>query len=108
MEGGAEKKRKRERKKKRKDFECDGEEGCHGRSVEVSASVMGLFSELAFNGSGSSSGGTGHASIWPSIKKFEKKEAQKKKRRMSSPRDHHRNPHSNVRCLVGTTKTTSS
>ncbi|KAF9661338.1 hypothetical protein SADUNF_Sadunf19G0057700 [Salix dunnii] len=88
MEGGAEKKRKRERKKKRKDFECDGEEeGCHGRSVEVSASVMGLFSEFAFNGSGSSSGGTGHASsIWPSIKKFEKKEEAQKKKRKVSPR----------------------
>uniref|UniRef100_A0A6N2MKA0 HhH-GPD domain-containing protein n=1 Tax=Salix viminalis TaxID=40686 RepID=A0A6N2MKA0_SALVM len=48
MEGGAEKKRKRENKKKKKDFECDGkEEGCHGRSVEVSGSVMGLFSEFA-------------------------------------------------------------
>ncbi|KAF9661346.1 hypothetical protein SADUNF_Sadunf19G0058500 [Salix dunnii] len=80
MEGGAEKKRKRGKKK---DFECDGkEEGCHGRSVEVSASVMGLFSELPFNGSGSSSGGTGHApSIWPSIKKFEKKEEAQKKRK---------------------------
>ncbi|KAF9661332.1 hypothetical protein SADUNF_Sadunf19G0057100 [Salix dunnii] len=81
MEGGAEKKRKRGKKK---DFECDGkEEGCHGRSVEVSASVMGLFSELPFNGSGSSSGGTGHApSIWPSIKKFEKKEEAQKKRKL--------------------------
>ncbi|KAF9661334.1 hypothetical protein SADUNF_Sadunf19G0057300 [Salix dunnii] len=45
---------------------------------------MGLFSEFAFNGSGSSSGGTGHASsIWSSIKKFEKKEGQKKKRKVS-------------------------
>lgn len=89
MEGGAEKKRKRENKKKKKGFECDGkEEGCHGRSVEVSGSVMGLFSEFAFIGSGSSSGGTGHASsIRPSIKKFEKKEeAQKKKKRKVSPR----------------------
>ncbi|KAJ6315977.1 hypothetical protein OIU78_019287 [Salix suchowensis] len=86
MEGGAEKKRKRENKKKKKGFECDGKgEGCHGRSVEVSGSVMGLFSEFAFIGSGSSSGGTGHASsIRPSIKKFEKKEeAQKKKRKVS-------------------------
>ncbi|KAJ6758443.1 CALCIUM BINDING PROTEIN [Salix koriyanagi] len=86
MEGGAEKKRKRENKKKKKGFECDGKgEGCHGRSVEVSGSVMGLFSKFAFIGSGSSSGGTGHASsIRPSIKKFEKKEeAQKKKRKVS-------------------------
>ena len=55
---------------------CDGKkEGCHGWQVEVSASVMGLFSEFTFKGSGSSSGRTRHASsIWPSIKKFEKKE----------------------------------
>ncbi|KAB5512337.1 hypothetical protein DKX38_029365 [Salix brachista] len=88
MEGGAEKKRKRENKKKKKGFECDGkEEGCHGRSVEVSGSVMGLFSEFAFIGSGSSSGGTGHASsIRPSIKKFEKKEEAQKKKRKVSPR----------------------
>lgn len=57
MEGGAEKKRRRESKKKKKDFECDGKAGGgHGRPVEVSASVMGLFSEFAFTGC---SGGQG-------------------------------------------------
>ncbi|KAJ6373929.1 hypothetical protein OIU78_029592 [Salix suchowensis] len=44
MEGGAEKKRKRENKKKKKGFESDGkEEGCHGRSVEISLHLQPFF-----------------------------------------------------------------
>lgn len=85
MEGGAEKKR-RESKKKKKDFECDGKAGGgHGRPVEVSASVMGLFSEFAFKGC---SGGTGQASSFtrPSIKKVEREEEAQKKKRKRSPR----------------------
>ncbi|XP_011009513.1 PREDICTED: methyl-CpG-binding domain protein 4-like [Populus euphratica] len=89
MEGGAEKKRRRESKKKKKDFECDGKAGGgHGRPVEVSASIMGLFSEFAFTGC---SGGTGHASSYassarPSIKKVEREEEAQKKKRKRSPR----------------------
>ncbi|KAG5224372.1 HhH-GPD base excision DNA repair family protein [Salix suchowensis] len=71
MEGGEEKKRKRENKKKKKGFECDGkEEGCHGRSVEVSGSQFRRDRACLL-----------HSAFHQEMEK--KEEAQKKKRKVS-------------------------